>query len=52
MPSMQVFEVLADPIRREIIALLAARERPAGELSAAFEVSRPAVSRHMSVTGG
>ena len=49
MPSMQVFEVLADPIRREIIALLAAGERPAGELSAAFEVSRPAVSRHLRV---
>ncbi len=49
MSSMQVFEVLADPIRREIIELLAAGERPACELSAAFEVSRPAVSRHLRV---
>ncbi len=49
MLSMQMFEVLADPIRREIIELLAAGERPAGELSAAFEVSRPAVSRHLRV---
>jgi DNA-binding transcriptional ArsR family regulator len=46
---MQVFEVLADPIRREILDLLAERERPAGELGAAFDVSRPAVSRHLRV---
>jgi len=40
---------LADPIRRQIIEMLADRERDAGELAAAFPVSRPAVSRHLRV---
>lgn len=46
---MQIFEVLADPVRREIVELLAARPRTAGELAEAFEISRPAVSRHLRV---
>jgi DNA-binding transcriptional ArsR family regulator len=45
----QAWSALADPIRREIVELLAGRERDAGELAAAFPVSRPAVSRHLRV---
>jgi len=41
--------VLADPIRRQIVEMLADRERDVGELAAAFPVSRPAVSRHLRV---
>ncbi len=41
--------VLADPTRREIIGLLAERERSAGELVAVFPVSQPAISRHLRV---
>jgi DNA-binding transcriptional ArsR family regulator len=40
---------LADPTRRELLALLAGGERPAGELAAEFPVSRPAISRHLRV---
>jgi DNA-binding transcriptional ArsR family regulator len=40
---------LADPTRREILALLAAGERGAGELAGRFPVSRPAISRHLRV---
>ena len=40
---------LADPIRREIVALLAGGEVSAGDLAARFPVSRPAVSRHLRV---
>ncbi|WP_261326035.1 ArsR/SmtB family transcription factor [Modestobacter marinus] len=40
---------LADPIRREIVTLLAAGEQGAGELAGHFAVSRPAVSRHLRV---
>jgi DNA-binding transcriptional ArsR family regulator len=40
---------LADPVRREIVALLAAGEHGAGELAGHFAVSRPAVSRHLRV---
>jgi len=46
---MQALSALADPIRRQIIEMLADRERDAGELAAAFPVSRPAVSRHLRV---
>jgi DNA-binding transcriptional ArsR family regulator len=42
-------EALADPTRRRIVELLAERERNAGELAAQFDVSRPAVSRHLRV---
>jgi DNA-binding transcriptional ArsR family regulator len=45
----ELLTVLADPIRREIIELLAERERSAGELVAVFTVSQPAVSRHLRV---
>jgi DNA-binding transcriptional ArsR family regulator len=46
---MQAFEALADPIRRHIVELLAERERDAGEIASHFDVSRPAVSRHLRV---
>ena len=46
---MEAWSALADPIRREIVQMLADRERDAGELAAAFPVSRPAVSRHLRV---
>ena len=45
----KLFAVLADPSRREIVALLAERERSAGELVAVFTLSQPAVSRHLRV---
>jgi DNA-binding transcriptional ArsR family regulator len=45
----QALEALADPIRRHIVELLAERERDAGEIASHFEVSRPAVSRHLRV---
>ncbi len=44
-----VFEALADPTRRRVLELLAERELSAGEIAAAFTVSRPAVSRHLRV---
>jgi DNA-binding transcriptional ArsR family regulator len=44
-----VFQALADPTRRRVLELLAEREQSAGEIAAAFPVSRPAVSRHLRV---
>jgi DNA-binding transcriptional ArsR family regulator len=41
--------VIADPIRRRVLELVRDRELAAGELAAQFEVSRPAVSRHLRV---
>lgn len=43
------FAALADPTRREIVALLARRPRPAGEIVAHFAVTQPAISRHLRV---
>jgi DNA-binding transcriptional ArsR family regulator len=40
---------IADPIRRRVLELVRDAEVPAGEIAAAFPVSRPAVSRHLRV---
>lgn len=49
MSSATVFQALVDPTRRHVLELLAEREHTAGELAAAFTVSRPAVSRHLRI---
>ena len=40
---------LADPTRRRVVDLLRRRPRRAGELAAAFDMSPPAMSRHLRV---
>ena len=45
----QTLKALADPIRREILNLLKKGRMPAGEITAQFSVSAPAISRHLSV---
>ena len=45
----QTLKALADPIRREILNLLTKGRMPAGEITAHFSVSAPAISRHLSV---
>ena len=40
---------LAEPRRRAILQLVAHDELSAGEIAAAFEVTRPAVSQHLTV---
>jgi DNA-binding transcriptional ArsR family regulator len=40
---------LAEPRRREIVRLVASEERSAGEIAAAFDVTRTAVSQHLTV---
>ena len=42
-------KALAEPNRRRILELVASRELSAGEIAAEFEVTRPAVSQHLSV---
>ena len=44
----KVFEALAHPIRREILELLKAGSRTAGELADAFDVSKPTMSGHFA----
>jgi len=45
----EALAALADPTRRQIVALLAAGEQGAGELAGHFPVTRPAISRHLRV---
>lgn len=40
---------IADPTRRRVLELVRDRELAAGEIASAFEISRPAVSRHLRV---
>jgi DNA-binding transcriptional ArsR family regulator len=40
---------IADPTRRRVLELVRDRELAAGEIAGAFEISRPAVSRHLRV---
>jgi DNA-binding transcriptional ArsR family regulator len=52
MPTTQLdstFAALADPTRRAILARLASGEATVTELAAPFEMTMPAVSRHLKV---
>jgi DNA-binding transcriptional ArsR family regulator len=44
-----VFAALADPTRREILARLAEGEASVNEIAAPFDISQPAISRHLKV---
>ena len=46
---MDVYEALADPTRRGIVAMLAAGERSAGDIAERFPIAGPSVSRHLKV---
>ena len=44
-----IFSALADPTRRAILSRLADGEASVNEIAAPFEMSQPAVSRHLKV---
>jgi len=45
----KVMGALRSPIRREILGLIWSRELPAGEIAAAFDVTKPTISEHLGV---
>lgn len=45
----RIFEALSSTVRRKILAYLAHADLTAGEIAARFEISKPAVSQHLSV---
>jgi DNA-binding transcriptional ArsR family regulator len=45
----RVFEALASTPRRQILAYLSAAELSTSDLAARFEMSAPAISRHLSI---
>ena len=44
-----VFQAIADPIRRDIIDLLAEAPRTVNSVAEQFDLSRPAVSKHLKI---
>jgi len=44
-----VLRALAEPHRRAILRLVARTELAAGDIAAAFDVTRPAISQHLTV---
>jgi DNA-binding transcriptional ArsR family regulator len=44
-----VFQALADPTRRAILALLQQGSQPVGSIARDFPISRPAISRHLRI---
>lgn len=48
----QTFSALSDPTRRAILMRLARGDTTVGELAAPFQMSLPAISRHLKVLEG
>ena len=44
-----VFRALADPTRRAIISMLAETPKPISQIASAFEMTRPAVAKHLRI---
>jgi DNA-binding transcriptional ArsR family regulator len=44
-----VYRALADPTRRAILDLLRSGNQPVGSIASSFQISRPAVSKHLSI---
>ena len=44
-----VFQAIADPVRRDIIELLATETLTVNEVAEKFEISRPAISKHLKI---
>ena len=45
----RVFEALSSTVRRKILAYLSATELTAGEIAQRFEISKPSISKHLSI---
>jgi len=47
--SEATFNALADPTRRAVLDMLRQGGQPAGQIARAFPISRPAISKHLSL---
>jgi ArsR family transcriptional regulator len=45
----KIFDALSSDIRRKILAYLSATDMTAGEISKHFEISKPSLSKHLSI---
>lgn len=48
-PNLDAFQVIADPSRRQILQLLTSDSYNINGLAEKFDMSRPAVSKHISI---
>jgi DNA-binding transcriptional ArsR family regulator len=48
-PSLDVFQVIADPSRRHMMKLLSRESMTINNLAEHFDMSRPAVSKHVRI---
>lgn len=48
-PALDVFQVIADPSRREILNLLSKQSLTINSIAENFDMSRPAVSKHVTI---
>lgn len=48
-PADRVFRALADPTRRRILERLARRDHAVNELVEQFDISQPAITKHLNV---
>ncbi|MEO7191644.1 MAG: metalloregulator ArsR/SmtB family transcription factor [Vicinamibacterales bacterium] len=48
-PNSDLFNAIAEPQRRAILALLADAERPVGDLVTELQIAQPSVSKHLRV---
>ncbi len=44
-----VFQAIADPVRRDIIDLLSKEAMPINSIADQFNISRPAISKHLKI---
>lgn len=49
MHEQPVFKAIADPTRRQILGLLAEGELTLNDIAGHFEMTRPAVSKHLNI---
>ena len=51
-PTLDTFQVIADPSRRQMLMLLANNSLSINSLAENFDMSRPAVSKHIKILYG
>ncbi len=49
MLTTKIFDALSSPVRRKILAYLSATSLTAGEIAERFDISKPALSKHLGI---
>ena len=52
MPMEAALRAIVEPRRRKILQLVSAEELSAGEIASHFDVTRPAISQHLTILKG